>query len=171
MRYFDNCQTLEDVKQLYKKLARELHPDCNRDRDTTEDFKEMQSQYEAAWKRCSSTHKNASGETYTKETTETPEAYATIIEALIRMSGLVIELCGSWLWVTGNTKEHKEELKALGFRYSSNKQAWYYHEGEYHKRSKSKKTMNDIRAMYGSEMFATHTENKDRTDDPKRITA
>lgn len=29
MRYFENCETLEDVKQTYKKLARDLHPDCN----------------------------------------------------------------------------------------------------------------------------------------------
>ncbi len=29
MRYFENCKTCEDVKQLYKKYARDLHPDCN----------------------------------------------------------------------------------------------------------------------------------------------
>lgn len=165
MRYFDNCNTLEDVKQIYKKLARDLHPDCNHDRDTTADFQEMQRQYEEAWKRCGSTHKSASGETYTKDTNETAEAYAAIIEALLHMSGLMIELCGSWLWVTGNTKAHKDNLKDLGFKYSANKQAWYYHEGEYHKRGKSKKSMQDIRNMYGSESFAT------RTGEPEQITA
>lgn len=156
-RYFENCTTLEDVKQTYKKLARQLHPDCNKDRDTTADFQQMQKEYEEAWKRCSSTHKDASGQTYTKETTETPEAYASIIEALLKMPGLLIELCGSWLWITGNTIQHKDSLKALGFKYASNKKAWYYHEGEYHKRSKNKKSMQDIRNMYGSEQFATQT--------------
>lgn len=162
MRYFDNCQTLEDVKQLYKKLARELHPDCNRDRDTTAEFQDMQKQYDEAWKRCEHIHKNASGETYTKETTETSEAYAAIIEALLHMPGLVIELCGTWLWVTGNTKEHKDSLKALGFKYASNKKAWYYHEGEYHRYGKSNKSMNDIREMYGSETYATRTEEREK---------
>ena len=165
MKYFENCNTLEDVKQIYKKLARDLHPDCNPGRDTTADFQDMQKQYEEAWKRCGSTHKNASGETYTKDTSETAEAYAAIIEALLHLKGLMIELCGSWLWVTGNTKEHRESLKQLGFKYSSNKQAWYYHEGEYHKRGKSKKSMQDIRNMYGSESFAT------RTGEPEQITA
>ena len=165
MKYFDTCKTLEDVKQLYKKLARDLHPDCNPGRDTTAEFQEMQIQYEEAWKRCGSTHKSASGETYTKDTNETAEAYAAIIEALLHMSGLMIELCGSWLWVTGNTKAHKDSLKDLGFKYSANKQAWYYHEGEYHKRGKSKKSMQDIRNMYGSESFAT------RTGEPEQITA
>lgn len=155
--YFKDCTTLEDVKQAYKKLARQLHPDCNKDRDTTADFQQMQKEYEEAWKRCSSTHKDASGQTYTKETTETPEAYASIIEALLKMPGLLIELCGSWLWITGNTIQHKDSLKALGFKYASNKKAWYYHEGEYHKRSKNKKSMQDIRNMYGSEQFATQT--------------
>ena len=87
MRYFDNCNTLEDVKQLYKKHARDLHPDCNPGRDTTAEFQEMQRQYEEAWKRCGSTHKNASGETYTKDTSETAEAYAAIIEALLHLKG------------------------------------------------------------------------------------
>ena len=165
MRYFENCETLEDVKQMYKKLARELHPDCNPLRDTTAEFQEMQRQYEEAWKTCGSTHKTADGKTYTKETAETPEEYANIIAALLHLSGLMIELCGSWLWVTGNTKEHKDALKALGFRYSSNKYAWYYHTGEYRKHGKSKKTMDDIRNMYGSERYAT------RTSEPEQITA
>ena len=157
-RYFERCTTLEDVKQTYKKLARDLHPDCNRGRDTTAEFQEMQRQYEEAWKRCGSTHKNASGEIYTKETAETPEAFAAIIEALLHMPGLMIELCGSWLWVSGNTKQHKDSLKALNFKYSANKHAWYYHDGEYRKRGKASKSMDDIRAMYGSETFATRTE-------------
>ena len=27
--YFTNCKTAEEAKQEYKRLARELHPDCN----------------------------------------------------------------------------------------------------------------------------------------------
>lgn len=165
MRYFENCETLEDVKQMYKKLARDLHPDCNPGKDTTAEFQEMSRQYEEAWKACGNTHKNAAGESYTKETSETPEEYAAIIEALLHLPGLMIELCGSWLWVTGSTKEHKDELKALNFKYSSNKQAWYFHSGEYRKHSKGKKSLQDIRNMYGSERFAT------RTGEPEQITA
>ena len=40
--YFEEARTLEDVKQIYKKLARELHPDCNPDKDTTKEFQTMQ---------------------------------------------------------------------------------------------------------------------------------
>ena len=48
-----------------------------------------------------------------------------LIEALNETDGVTAELIGTWLWVTGNTKEHKETLKALGFRWSGKKQAWY----------------------------------------------
>lgn len=48
-----------------------------------------------------------------------------LIEALNETDGVTAELIGTWLWVTGNTKEHKEILKSLGFRWSGKKQAWY----------------------------------------------
>lgn len=158
--YFENCRTAEDVKQAYKKYARELHPDCNHDKDTTADFQEMQRQYTEAFNRCKNVHTNAQGETYEKETGETAEEYADIINELLHMYGIMIELCGSWLWITGNTKEYKDQLKALGFKFSANKAAWYYHSGEYKKRGKSKSSMQDIRNMYGSTTFATATEEK-----------
>lgn len=166
-RYFETCETLEDVKQVFKKLARELHPDCNPGKDTTADFQDMQKQYEEAFANLKNYHRNSKGETYTKETDEVPADFANMIFALLHYPGLVIELCGSWLWVTGSTKLHKEELKALGFKYSANKAAWYFHNGEYHKRGKGAKSMDTIRSMYGSQRFTEAT----RTEEPKEITA
>lgn len=157
MKYFENAVTLEEVKQLFKKFARDLHPDNNTDRDTTADFQEMKKQYEEAFNRCKNTHRNAKGETYEKETTEAPEEYASIIEALLKMPGLMIELCGSWLWVTGNTKEHKDALKALHFNWSKNKNAWYFHFEPFRKKSKNKVSLDEIRNMYGSEKFRSST--------------
>ena len=164
-RYFEECRTIEDVKQMYKKLARDLHPDCNPGRDTTREFQEMGRQYEEAYNRLRNTHRNAEGETYEKETQQTAAEYADLINQLLHIPGLIIELCGSWLWVTGKTYEAREQLKALGFRFSRKKQAWYFHSEPYHKHGKSEKTMQDIRNMYGSERYAT------RTDEPERITA
>lgn len=166
-RYFEQCETLEDVKQVFKKLARELHPDCNPGKDTTADFQDMQKQYEEAFANLKNYHRNSKGETYTKETDEVPADFANMIFALLHYPGLVIELCGSWLWVSGNTKAVKEELKALGFKWSANKAAWYYHTGEYHKRGKGAKSMDAIRSMYGSQRFTEAT----RTEEPKQITA
>lgn len=165
MAYFKNCCTIEDVKQMYKKLARDLHPDCNPGRDTTAEFQRMSAEYEEAYNRLRNTHRNAEGQTYQKETAQTAAEYADIINQLLRIPGLMIELCGSWLWVTGNTYEARKELKALGFQYSSKKSAWYFHSEPYRKHGKSEKSMDDIRNMYGSQKYAT------RTDEPEQITA
>ena len=160
--YFTNAKTAEDLKQLYKKFARDLHPDCNPGRDTTAEFQQMQAEYQKRWEQLKNIHTNAAGETYEKETSETADQYMDIIEALLHIPGLMIELCGSWLWITGNTKDAKDKLKELGFKYSANKQAWYYHDGEYRKFSKKKKSLQEIRLMYGSEKYATKTEEQER---------
>ncbi len=157
LKYFQNCKTAEEAKQEYKKLARQFHPDCNPDKDTTEEFKQMQADFEIVWERLKNIHVNAEGETYTKESSETAAAYMDIIDALLRVPGIVIELCGSWLWVTGNTFFAKDTLKALHFKWSRKKSAWYFHAEPYHKRGKTEKSMEDIRSMYGSERFQTRT--------------
>ena len=135
MKWFNNPETLEDLKKQYKKLAFQNHPDRG---GKTSDMQEINAEYEALFSRLKDTHKNAEGEFYTARTatTETATEFMDIIEKLIHMEGIEIEVCGSWVWVTGDTRPHKEELKALSFRWSSNKSAWYFHRDGYKKRSK-----------------------------------
>lgn len=132
MKYFTNCKTAEELKKEYRKLAKQLHPDLGGD---TEEFKIMQNEYEIMWERLKNIHTNSNGETYTKETTETPQEFINIINVLTSLTDIYIEICGSWLWITGNTKLHKEVLKNLKFRYAHKKQAWYYHTEPYRKRA------------------------------------
>ena len=47
-------------------------------------------------------------------------------EEIKHFDDLEIEIAGCWIWISGNTREHKEELKELGFKYASKKQMWYY---------------------------------------------
>lgn len=151
MKWFKNPGTLEELKKQYKQLALKHHPDLG---GSTTDMQSINNEYDLLFSRLKNTHKTVDGKTYTAsvETTETPDEFKNIINALINLEGIVIEICGSWLWITGNTKEHKEVLKGLHFRWSKSKLAWYYHTADYVKVGKKTFTLNEIRALYGSEV-------------------
>lgn len=80
-------------------------------------------------------HTNSKGEIYTKETTETPKEFIHIINVLTKLNGIEVEIGGSWIWVSGDAREHKEVLKNLKFRYTHKKHAWYYHTEPYRKKT------------------------------------
>ena len=148
MKWFESPQTLEELKKQYKKLAMKYHPDLG---GNAEAMKEINNEYEKLFLNLKDVHKKANGEFYSSENSETAFEFMDIIEKLIHMDGIVIEICGSWIWITGETKPHKDSLKALAFRWSNSKKAWYYHKGEYHKKSSKKMSLDDIRDCYGSE--------------------
>ena len=148
MKYFENVKTLEELKKEYKKLALKLHPDVNKDRDTTEEFKAMQNEYEKVFAQVKNQHKNFKGETYTKETEETPEEFTDIINKIIFYKDCVIEIIGSWIWISGNTSNYKDQLKELKFRWAPNKKAWSYHNGAYRKQTKKKYSLEELRNSF-----------------------
>lgn len=51
---------------------------------------------------------------------------ARIARELKKLSGITVKIDRSWLWVTGDTRIHKEILKSLGLRWSKKRTAWYY---------------------------------------------
>lgn len=150
MKYIKNVETLEELKKVYKKLALKLHPDCG---GNEEEMKILNNEYDELFSRLKNIHKNKDGESYTKETTETPEEFKDIINQLfsLKMIDVEIEIVGTFIWVTGNTKLYKDNLKAFNFRYSPKKYAWYKAPADYKKRSRKNYDMNTIRGMYGSQ--------------------
>ncbi len=159
MKWFNTPETLEDLKKQYKRLAVQHHPDLG---GSTRDMQEINDEYERLFSQLKDMHKNAEGEFYTARTatTETAAEFMDIIENLIHMDGIGIEAIGSWLWVTGDTRPHKDELKALAFKWSSNKQAWYFHRDGYRKRSRKSLTLDEIRGFYGSEKIEKDSKGK-----------
>lgn len=155
MNYFKECKSIEDVKKMYKKLAVKLHPDTNKEKDTTKEFIEMSNQYEKAFEKFKNTFVNSDGETYTKENNEMPEIFKDIIDNIIHFEDITIDIIGNWIWLSGNTFEYKKEIKDLKFKWAKNKKAWYYHEGEYVKRSKKKMSLDDLKEIYESSEIKT----------------
>ena len=159
MTYIKNVETLEELKKAYKKLALKLHPDCG---GSDEQMAQLNNEYDELFSRLKNTHKNKDGETYTKETAETPEQFKAILHQLfsLKMDGVTIEIVGTFIWLTGNTKPYKNEIKALKFRYSPKKYAWYKAPSDYKKRSRKNYDMNTIRGMYGSQKMKSEKEER-----------
>lgn len=149
-RYFDGCRTAEELKKAYRQAAKELHPDAG---GGEEEFKAMQAEFSAAWSRLKNIHVTKDGEKYEKETQETAEAFMSIIEELIRLKDIEVEICGSWIWCSGNTRPYKDLFRKLNFHWSKSKAAWYYHGEPYRKHHSRELSLDEIRGMYGSRKY------------------
>lgn len=149
MKWFGSCSTLEEVKALYKKLAKQYHPDLGGD---TVSMQEINKEYAFA------SAKVIKGKNLSEDETENEirfsAEYREAIEKIIHLQGITIELVGYWIWVTGNTVPVRMELKNAGFFFASKKLAWYFRTGEYKVGKRSKKSLEEIRDKYGSEIIS-----------------
>lgn len=125
----------------YKKACSKFHPDKNP--AGLEMMKMINIAYDVL--------KNYDGtSTVSPEAAQYGDEVSEALNLIIGL-GLFIEICGAWVWVSGNTKGHKEALKASGFKWASKKLCWYF-KPSYAKRSRSfgQYSMDSIREKYGS---------------------
>ena len=158
MKYFTNCKTLEELKQTYKKLAIKNHPDVGGDENV---MKEINKEYDEVFPRLKNIHVNKDGKMYEHETNEAPDEFRNIIEALMKMQGVHAEIIGSFIWVTGDTRPHKEALKQLGFKWHSKKNCWYKAPEGYKRMGKKQYSMDEIKEMYGVQYEGTGKDKED----------
>ena len=69
---------------------------------------------------------------------------------------ITVEICGSWIWIDGETRTVKEELKNIGCWWSPTKEKWYWRSPE-SKRSfgRGNVSMPKIRDIFGSMQITT----------------
>ena len=145
MSYFTRCETLNELKATYRRLALEHHPDRGGDTAT---MQAINAEYEQAFSKLKAQYNAEAREGY--KTTETADEFRRVVLALIRLEGLEVELCGSWLWIGGETKANKEALKEAGCKWCKSKHKWYWHHFDRKRRRGTGYTMGEIRAKYGS---------------------
>ena len=154
MLYFNHCTTLDQLKAEYRRLCLRFHPDSNSPEADTATMAAINAEHDRVFEQLKAEHNRraaADPEHKTRFTTETPAEFRDIVAALLKLDGLTVELCGSWLWVTGNTFPNRERLKEAGYRFSKNKVAWYWHDENSISHSKKRYSLDEIRLMHGSE--------------------
>ncbi|MEE8206873.1 MAG: J domain-containing protein [Nitrospinaceae bacterium] len=129
------------VKEAFRAAAMKYHPDINP--AGLEMMKIINQAYDALKDFTGSIDAQRSEQDY-------PEALNDAINAIINLDGLLIEICGAWVWVTGNTKAHKDPLKAAGYRFASKKKAWNFRPDNWKSASYGKTSLEKIREKYGS---------------------
>jgi len=125
---------INEAKKVYRDLAKKLHPDVG---GTNEDFKLLNEVY------------NQFLEFGLKDSeSEFDLELEKVISEILHYENIIIEVVGSWIWLGGNTKDIKEHLKELGFRWRSKKKLWSYGEMK-GKRNHKEQNMDDIKNKYG----------------------
>lgn len=154
IEYFSGCSTLDALKARYRELAKAHHPDLHPE-EGDDVMEAINAEYDELVRRFF----RVSSDGCTKATAEQAHdaadmatAYREAVYKVIHLDGLEIELCGAWLWVSGDTYKHRDALKAAGYRWASAKKMWYWRAEEYAGHSRRRKMdIDDIRAKYGSE--------------------
>jgi len=164
--FFRNCTTLDALKAEYKRLAKLHHPDMPG--GDLETMKQVNAQYDEAVKHIKANPGHAD---YKKAQKESPAQWREAVNAVMKVPGITIELCGSWIWVTGNTYAHKAVFKEAGFQWAHAKKAWYWHAPEDISNNRRKMTLDEIRAYHGSTLIAQTDEQQTKQDRLQAATA
>ena len=145
LKEFQDIEGINEAKKIYKTLAKKLHPDIG---GSEEEFKLLNEIYNHLIE-----HK-----IYFSNSSKIDIELEKIISLILHFENINIELIGSWVWVSGDTREIKEKLKEIGFKWASKKKMWYY--GEMKAKNPNPKSMEEIKAKYGSETLKSDEKKK-----------
>jgi len=73
------------------------------------------------------------------------------LNSIIDLEGIEIEICGAWVWVSGETYPHKAIFKEANFKYAGKKKRWYFRPDDWESKARGNFSMDDIRNKYGSD--------------------
>ena len=137
-------ETIDEVKKMYKKLAFQFHPDITK--DDGENMKTINNEYEQVLKTIVVKSTGKMGYKLDQE-------FIDIIDALIKlhMKNIDVEILGYFVWIGGETKPYKDDLRKLGFNWHSVKKLWYHRPVFYRKMDKKVWSQDEIRNAFRSQ--------------------
>ena len=143
---FSEVTGINEAKKVYKTLAKKLHPDVG---GSEEEFKLLNAIY----------NDFIENKIYFSNDFKIDLDLEKIISQILHFENITIELVGSWIWLSGDTKEIKDKLKDdLGFKWASKKKMWFY--GEMKGRNPKEKSMEEIKGKYGCKTVKTKEKGK-----------
>lgn len=170
--YFENCHTIEEGKARYRELCKQHHPDAGGDTATMQEVNQ-------AWAKFQSDHAKSEARTRQKQAhaegrksagdyhdlDEVGEKLRAVIEFALNLEGVEVELMGLWVWLTGNTKAHRETIKQWNadhpetrIKWAPKKTAWYFAGVPTFNRQDN--SLEEIRNRYGSQKFSKREEER-----------
>lgn len=152
---FDHINDMNELRKAYRAEAMKAHPDHG---GSTEQMQAVNAAYDKRFEELKHAHNTQHAD---RPINETPEQFRAVIEKIINLHGIIIELCGSWIWVSGDTRTNKDALKASGMRWASKKKMWYWRAPEDAHHGRGSQSMEHIRSKYGSERITSDGRNPD----------
>lgn len=147
-KFFKDVTNQTELRTQFKKLCIKLHPDNGGNHEL---FVQMMEEYKQLLVKLANCDDKSQWKA--KEEAKKASEYADLIVQLQKLSGIVIEQCGSWLYLHGNTMVHKEVIKQYGFKWSKSKNSWYWAPYLSDKKTRGHYSMDTIRSMYGSRTY------------------
>ena len=154
LKFFESVTTLTELRKEYRRLAFIYHPDKGGD---TVLMQILNDQYERLSEKLIKGNVDFS-EGRKEYEMQVSEEIREMLNRIMFLNGVDIEVIGGWIWITGNTFAVRTTLKSLGFMFSHPKIAWYWHKGEYRKKSGKIQSMDEMRDFWGSQKVETQPE-------------
>ncbi len=122
--------TEKDIKTTNKKLALKYHPDRNP--LGNELMKAVNTAFDFLMTNIDKINQFQSSNE--DDRYNYSEELENVLKALSGMSGVIFEVIGNWVWISGETREHKNALKELGCKWAAKKKQWFYRPEEHKSR-------------------------------------
>jgi hypothetical protein len=172
-QYFQACANPQEVKTLYRQLARENHPDIGGDTRTMQD---INAQYQRALQNLNG-YKTVGTDGKERTYKYNPEyeegIMAKVAEILdLRLPHIDIQIIGLWIWVTGTKKEDRDHFNKHGVKMSwhSKRSAWYWKPYAGRSTYSKRDTLDSLAAKYGRTRVHQHDDERKPRRQPSLLT-
>ncbi len=146
VKYFKNCKNPAEIAERFQTISRVF--DFNGSPAVTPLQKEIESEREQVLSAHQAIQQGSS---------EPPEESLEGIVGKIKSYGLSGEVCGRWLWLSGqNVHSYRDQLRSMGFQFSRSKKAWYWRHSEDRSLNENPVPLEAIRQKYGSKTISAN---------------